>query len=177
MLTRFCFAATVLLTLANFAIAAAKEEPKPADHAKIKAALLANYPLNTCVISGNPLTATSIDLFMDDRLVRICCPNCLTDFSTATDKDLAKLDKAVIAKQSPAYPLDQCPISGEKLNDHEDIINLVLANRLIKLCSTACVQNVKQNPTKTFAMLDSAVQAVKAEEDFNDKKRGDAEER
>jgi YHS domain-containing protein len=115
----------------------------------------ANYPFETCIVSGNRITASVIDVLVYGRLVRYCCPNCLEAFSVNPDEYLAKLDRAVIAKQSKNYPVDVCLVSGEKLGDHGDVVNLVLANRLVKLCRPECAEEVNKEPARFLATLDA----------------------
>ena len=45
----------------------------------------------------------------------------------------------------------------------------MLANRLVKLCSPACVQEVNENPARFFAMLDGGTLDIDAEEEVDRK--------
>lgn len=55
----------------------------------------ADYPLNTCVVSGERLEGDAdepVDYVIGDRLVRLCCKDCITDFEANPAKYLAKLE-------------------------------------------------------------------------------------
>ena len=113
---------------------------------------------------------------MNNRLVRFCCTNCPSAFEANPAKYLAKLDEAVIAKQTTAYPFEVGAVSGEKLGGHGDVINMVVANRLVKLCCEGCIDKVNANPAKFIAMLDSGSLDVKAEEGSDEKEHGEQKE-
>jgi len=63
----------------------------------------AEYPLDTCVVSGEKLETTDMGAPIDyiykedgmpDRLVRFCCPKCVKDFKKDPAKYLKKIDAA-----------------------------------------------------------------------------------
>jgi hypothetical protein len=77
--------------------AAASGKKKKADAAQ-KAD---NYPLKTCVVSGEPLGSMGESVqYMHkeagkpDRLVRFCCEGCIDDFKKEPAKFLKKIDDA-----------------------------------------------------------------------------------
>ena len=61
-----------------------------------------NYPVETCVVSGEPLGHSDmgdpVDLVYQNRLVRFCCNNCVKAFKKDPDKFFAKLDEAAAKK-------------------------------------------------------------------------------
>lgn len=116
----------------------------------------ANYPLDTCVVSGETLAGMdgAVDYVHGNRLVRFCCNDCIQTFTSAPAKYLAILDEAVVEKQKPSYPLRNCPIKGEELD--EAAVDMVIANRLVRLCCNDCVGQVKQNPTRILQKIDEA---------------------
>lgn len=72
---------------------AAKKDPK------------ADYPLDTCVVSGEKMTHGDKpyeyihkEAGKPDRLVLLCCDGCVDDFKKEPAKYLAKLDAAAAAK-------------------------------------------------------------------------------
>jgi hypothetical protein len=109
------------------------------------------YPLKTCVISGEELGKSAVDHVADGRLVRVCCNDCVA----AVDKDkaaaFAKIDKGVVEQQLADYPLEKCPISGEKLG--EKAVNYVHGTRLIRTCCNDCLAELKKNPEPTLKKL------------------------
>lgn len=55
-----------------------------------------DYPLTTCVVSGDPLDATGEAFVIqhEGREVRFCCRSCITQFKEDPAKYLALLDQA-----------------------------------------------------------------------------------
>ena len=43
-------------------------------------------------------------------------------------------DQAVIEKQSKDYPLEVCAVSGQKLGSMGKPVDMIIGNRLVKLC-------------------------------------------
>jgi hypothetical protein len=88
------------LALGSFAARAASDSPK----APAKTA--ADYPLTTCVVSGDKLDGDMGAPFdyiykedgKPDRLVRFCCKNCVKDFKKDPAKYLKMIDDAAAAK-------------------------------------------------------------------------------
>ena len=111
---------TGLIGLAFFSIAAAPAATKPADKAPptasslVKAAIadkgwlakaVADYPLDTCVVTGEKLTDMGEPLNyifkqagQPDRLVRFCCGDCPPKFEKEPAKFLKMIDEATAAK-------------------------------------------------------------------------------
>jgi YHS domain-containing protein len=113
------------------------------------------YPIQTCIVGGGKLGSMGdpIDLVVNNRHVRLCCDGCKAKLTADPVAFIAKLDKAVIAAQTKTYNLTQCPISGEALN--AKALNIVVGNRLVKLCCAGCEDKVKDDVSKIFAMLDT----------------------
>jgi hypothetical protein len=70
----------------------------------------AQYPIDTCVVSGESLELHSMSKRLDiiyrepgkpDRLVRFCCKGCVTDFKKDPAKYLRALDEAAAGKARP----------------------------------------------------------------------------
>lgn len=138
-----------------------------ADPVKYRAALdekltqqqLPVYPLDTCPVSGAKLGAMGkpIDLIVGNRLVRFCCSGCKPKFEKDPATFLAKLDEAVIAKQKASYPLTTCPVSGDELGGEMGApIDVVIGNRLVRLCCKDCIGQMRADPTKFLSKLDPA---------------------
>lgn len=126
---------------------------------KIIESQLPIYPMMTCVVSGEEFggdMGDPIDLVYNNRLVRLCCKMCKSDFKKNPQAYIAKLDAAVIAEQSEQYPLTTCPISGEKLGSMGDAIDMVYAGRLVKLCCAMCVPKFEADPMPTIEKIDAA---------------------
>lgn len=69
-----------------------------------------DYPLTTCVVSddklggsmGKAITHTYQQAGKPDRVVMLCCKDCIADFNKEPAKYLAKLDAAAAAKAKSA---------------------------------------------------------------------------
>lgn len=78
----------------------------PADQAAWLAKAKAEYPLDTCVVSGDklegemggPIDYVHKEAGKPDLLVRFCCKACVKDFRKDPSKFLKKVDDAVAAK-------------------------------------------------------------------------------
>jgi hypothetical protein len=73
----------------------------------------AEYPLDTCVVSGKKLASGGMGMPEDficrqtgkpDRLVRFCSKNCLKEFNKDPAKYLKKIEDAAAAKAMAAMP-------------------------------------------------------------------------
>jgi hypothetical protein len=122
------------------------------------------YALKACPISGQKLgeMGEPADRVIDNRLVRFCCGGCEKKFKEDIAANMAKLDKAAIDQQSKDYPLEVCPLSGEKLGSMGDPIEVVVAGRLVRLCCEGCVNKLARDPSGAITKID---QARKAAED------------
>jgi YHS domain-containing protein len=143
---------------------AAKTDPAEA----VIAAQLPTYPLETCIVSGEPLGAMGkpVDFVHEGRLVRFCCPNCEKQFTGEPGKYLAKIDAAVIEAQSPDYPLGVCPVSGKELGAMGEPYDHVSGTRLVRFCCGGCVDTFNEDPAAYLAKIDAA--AVPATEESED---------
>lgn len=134
--------------------AAPAAEKGAADEAALIRAQKPSYPLTTCPVSGEKLGEKAIDVVVDGRLVRLCCPNCKAGLQKDQAAMLAKVDAAVVAAQKPGYPLATCPISGEKLSDKS--IDVVRGTKLVRLCCKNCVADLDKDPAAALAKVDKA---------------------
>ena len=124
---------------------------------------MAFYPTTTCVVSGEPLTDDGEDIAINrvykNRLVRFCCKNCIKKFEADPAAYIAKLDKAVADAQRPGYPLGECVVAGDELDEMGDPYEIVVANRLVRFCCDGCVPEFKESPAKFIAIIDAAWKA------------------
>lgn len=118
------------------------------------------YPLTTCVISGEPLVEDGKDVAVNyvhnNRLVRFCCSGCVKDFLKAPEVALKKLDAAAIQQQRQHYPMTSCPVSGERLGSMGEPYEVVMDNRLVRLCCKSCEKDLRAKPTEFLGKLDDA---------------------
>ena len=95
-LTHLLLVSTLLAGPAAFAADAAPAKAK------------ADYPVTTCIVSGDKLGAMgeSVEYIYKekgqaDRTVLFCCKDCIADFEKEPAKYLKKLDEAAAAKAAP----------------------------------------------------------------------------
>ncbi|CAN5384567.1 hypothetical protein BH09SUM1_BH09SUM1_03400 [soil metagenome] len=122
-----------------------------------------DYPLTTCVITGEKLGASEemkpIDYVYNNRLVRFCCANCVSEFNKDPKTALKKINDAVIARDMPTYPTEKCMM----MTDEEAERNIVVQNKLVRVCCGKCATALQKNPNKWLAKLDELKAADKAE--------------
>ncbi|VAX37006.1 hypothetical protein MNBD_PLANCTO03-277 [hydrothermal vent metagenome] len=121
------------------------------------------YPVSTCLVSGEPLVEDGEDIAVDriynGRLVRFCCKSCVKDFLKNPEPTMMMLDAAVIAQQGKHYPLKTCVVSGEELGGMGEPYELVVGNRLVRLCCDGCEKKLLADPVKYLEPLNAAWEA------------------
>ena len=120
---------------------------------------LGTYPLTTCLISGDELDDGATNYVYENRLIRLCCDMCIETFLKNPNAYLEKLNEAVIADQLPGYAMETCPIAGGPLGGMGDPVNMVVGDRLVRLCCSGCEDAVREDPAGTLAKIDEAGQA------------------
>ncbi|MCC7477993.1 hypothetical protein IT575_05990 [bacterium] len=115
------------------------------------------YPLDICIVTGEKLGEGAVSYSHEGREIRFCCSGCIETFKSAPAEWLAKLDSAIIEEQKAAYPLDTCPITGEGLESMGGAYDIVVDNRLVRLCCKGCEKAVRADAAKYIKMLDEAV--------------------
>lgn len=125
---------------------------------KIADSQRAYFPMDTCVVMGDSLMEDGEDIAIEmvwkNRLVRLCCKACVRDFKKDPAKFIAMIDKQIVAKQRATYPVDSCVVSGGTLGD--SAAEIVVGNRLVRLCCGGCEGKVRKDPAKYLAILDAA---------------------
>ena len=119
---------------------------------------VAHSPLTTCPVSQESLDAMGgpVNKVHNNRLVRFCCNGCVRGFKKNPSEYLAVLDAAVIAAQTPQYPLKTCPISKMKLGSMGEPVDIVVANQLVRFCCTGCVTAFYKAPSAHLSNLNTA---------------------
>ena len=136
------------------------ESDKEGHIAKIDARIVRDqtpfYPLAQCVVSGEPLTDGAVDLVYGNRLVRLCCAMCASEFKADPASHIAQIDKAAADAQRATYPLDTCIVAGGKLGSMGEPTEIVVAGRLFRFCCAGCEDEVRAHPAKHIQKLDQA---------------------
>lgn len=139
---RFVLALTLVMALASPAFAADAVVGDP-------------YPLDKCPLTGKALSADSPSAVKDGREFKFCCNGCKGKLETDAASVISKADAAITEKEKPAYPLDTCIMSGEKLTDKA--VDAVINNRLVRFCCADCVDSFKKDVAGNMKKLDTAV--------------------
>lgn len=126
------------------------------------------YTLTTCAVSGMELGSMGDPVVRayNGREVRFCCASCIGEFESDMEASFAKVDEQIIKDQLRYYPTDMCVVSGEPLvEDGEDIAtNLVVGNRLVRLCCKACKRDFVNSPEQFLKKLDEEIAAAQRTE-------------
>lgn len=134
--------------------------------AEIDAKMIADqkehYPLDTDLVSGEPLPENDdevMDIVFFNRLVRLGSQKSAQKFFRNPEQYLAKLDEAVIEAQEPEYPFSVCVVSGDELGAMGEPIQKVYANRLVQFCCAGCIGKFWEEPAKYLSMIDEGEMA------------------
>jgi YHS domain-containing protein len=130
---------------------------------------LADYPVKTCVVSGDTLGVKGdpVDRVYDNRLVRFCSADCTKAFAQEPGKYMTALDEAraaQAAERAPRpYPLDTCPVSGAKLGSMGEPVVYVYEGQEIRFCCAGCIPQFEKDPDKYMKKI-RLVEPAQAEE-------------
>ena len=119
------------------------------------------YTLETCAASGRPIDVkgTPQTVRFAGRELKFCCKGCADFVKKNPDKFLGKVDEQLIAQQKPIYPTDKCLVAGTPLtkNGKDTGTDVMVGNRLFRVCCGRCAAKVKAEPAKYAAQLDAKV--------------------
>jgi len=117
------------------------------------------YLLDSDPVSGGPLGPIEKQVILEHegRELRFSSKENAGKFQAAPAKYLPGVDHQVVQQQLAYYPTDTCAVSGEKLGEMGDPINLVYRNRLIRLCCKGCKPDFDADPAKFLRALDERV--------------------
>lgn len=168
--------AASLLTLTNLCAAAPQAAAPAAAPAPSAATAVTSdpYTLTTCAISGETLGAEAVTWVVDaqtdaaneGRELRFCCPKCIDTFKKEPKKYLAEIDAKMVQEQLKTYPVLNCVVMpDDELADPRgpeamDDKNVIVGNRLFRLCCSKCIKKLRANPAKYIAAVDAAIIAA-----------------
>jgi Cu(I)/Ag(I) efflux system membrane fusion protein len=66
-------------------------------------------------------------------------------------------DDAVIREQTPAYPLEACVVTGQKLGSMGAPVDYVHQGRLVRFCCKGCIDTFRKDPAPYLAKIDAAL--------------------
>lgn len=124
--------------------------------ATVVAAQKPRYPLAACPVSGEPLGDDAVDHVHQGRLVRLCCAQCVDGFNAEPTKLMATLNAAAVEAQRKTYPTSKCVVCGETLGMHGPMTDVLIGDRLVRLCGSQCLEAVRADPAGQLQALDEA---------------------
>lgn len=151
-------AALAAITLPITYSLAAQEHDDPAMHAAEKAEFVGDpYPLATDPVTGEKLTDEAVAHVHQHRQFRFNSQKNVETFMADPAKYVKQVDAKLIEMQKPYYPLKTCPITGGELGGMGEPKDIIVGNRLIRLCCAGCEAQVRENPKPVIEKLDAAV--------------------
>ncbi len=159
----------VLLALCAFHLALA-----PAQHARTSSDMVGcAWTLSTCPVCLKPLGATPViqrindakDLAVNGREIRFESAQCAATFETDRSKYLKAANEQMVKEQLPLYPAITCVVMpDESLSNPTSSTagtdeNMIVGNRLVRLCCGQCARRVRRDPAKWLAQVDKAIVA------------------
>lgn len=140
--------------------AAAFDREPDSGFARVDALMIADqgprYPLKTSVVSGRPLPERPVEFIRGNRLFRVADDRERALVERDPGPHLRALDRAVIEAQRPTYGMpDKCPVQGDILAS-DTPIDIVIANRMVRVCCIRCAGVVRNRPSQFLSMVDYA---------------------
>ncbi len=129
-----------------------------ADHADKEEAPEAQYPVASCVVSGQDLGSMGEPYAheIEGRKVYLCCAGCVNRLEREPEKYLEKYDELVVEHQKASYPLDTCVVSGQALDAMGGPMDIVHGDRLVRLCCAGCRSAFEENAERMLKKIDEA---------------------
>ncbi len=118
-------------------------------------AQLANYPMDVCLITGEPLPADAISFVVDGQLLRTCCKDCARKVKAKPAEFVKRVQRAAIEQQAAHYPLKTCLKQPSKKLD-DKAAQAVVGSRLVRACCERCLEPIVAKPAEYMKRLDAA---------------------
>ena len=114
------------------------------------------YPTNCSLIDGRPLGKDPIAFIWGNRLFLAVDERDRAAILANPDAAVRTLNHLVVERQRPEYGMpDKCPVQGDIL-PNEARIDIVVANRMIRVCCGRCASVVRARPYQYLAMVEYA---------------------
>ena len=106
------------------------------------------YPTDRCIVTGKELgkETTAIDYVLGNRLVRLVDREAIAKLNADPATYNAKLDRIIIEAERAEYPLTTCIVGGRELDPDKPAAEVVVGNRLMKLCCGGCKAKIRATP-------------------------------
>lgn len=115
------------------------------------------YLLDSGPVTGDKLPDKPVIYSHGGRELRFANEKNVAAFKADPAKYLAKVDQAMIQQQLPFYPLDVCPVTGEKLGSMGQPADVIYKNRLVRFCCKGCIKELDKDSGRIVAKLNQAV--------------------
>lgn len=120
------------------------------------------YPLATCVVSGHALDPKKVvTSAAQGRTFQTCSEECGKKIAAAPEEFVQKLDAAIVAAQTPFYPLTTCPISNEKIEAGKGKTKVV-DGLMVQYCCTKCATKGDAKKAEVTQKVRDAAYAAQA---------------
>mgnify|MGYP001309816199 CR=1 FL=1 len=106
------------------------------------------YPTDKCIVSGKELgkETTPVNYVLGNRLVRVGTTECIEKLKADPASYNRKLDEMIIKAERKDYPLTTCIVGGRELDPDRKPFEVVVGNRLMKLCCGGCQAQIRETP-------------------------------
>ncbi len=129
------------------------------------------YPIETSIVSGRSLGSEALDVIVGNRLFRLAASEEYEVLLRDLPRWWRTLDDEVVARQSAGYPLPtKCPVQGDIL-DSDVPRDVVVANRMIRVCCERCARMVRARPTLYLGIVECATRQAQPEPRSRDRDR------
>ncbi|QDU82929.1 YHS domain protein [Planctomycetes bacterium Pla163] len=120
------------------------------------------YLLDIDIVSGELLVSIEQQIVLEHegREIRFNSEASSATFRVEPSSFLPAIDAALVRLQLPYYPIDSCVVSGGRLGEMGDPIELIHRNRLVRLCCAGCLPKFNKDSDSFIATLDTAVVAA-----------------
>jgi hypothetical protein len=148
----------IACALVGCALATAQDKPAADATPKKTWTTISASPLAGCVVCDKAVDGEAAETFaLEGRTAQACCGQCREKAEKAPAEYAKKLDAAIVAAQSPHYPLKTCPISGKAIDAKAEPI--VLEGTLVKLCCKQCVKKAEAKAAEIAGKVEAAAYA------------------
>lgn len=114
-----------------------------------------DFPLDRCIVMVEERLDDDADrIVYANRVYRLCCRKCITNFQKQTERYTVAYERMVAAKQRAKYPLTTCVVTGDPLP--EKPFDLVIGARLVRLADADAAKRFYEDPSRYLRMLDAA---------------------
>ena len=120
------------------------------------------YPLPDDPVTQAQLAEVEapVERVHDDRQFLFEDEDSAARFDAAPGDFVPAVDEKLIEAQSGSYPLETCPVSGDKLGSMGEPVDALAGHRLVKLCCPGCRAELDADPAAAVEKVDAAIIAA-----------------